>query len=67
MFKVADLLPCVHQQRIQGRDLGGRPNLFFDQNEARRVEKKFFRYRAPPLSEGLDLPLYIYLLHCVSL
>ena len=31
--------------------------LFFDQNEARRAEKKFFGDRAPHLSQGLDDPL----------
>ena len=30
------------QWRIQGRDPGSRPPLFFDQNEARRPEKIFF-------------------------
>ena len=41
-------------------------NLFYDQTEARRAEKKFFThpplsqgldFRAPPSSEGLDSPL----------
>ena len=37
------------------RGLG--PPLFLDQPEARRAEKNYFGDR-PPLSEGLDPPLY---------
>ena len=36
------------QWRIQGRDPGSRPPLFFDQNEARRPEKHFFGDCPPP-------------------
>ena len=57
---------CLLQWRIQGRGL---VPLFLDQTEARRAEKSFFGDRAPlvslglddrppPLSEGLDPPLY---------
>ena len=35
------------------------PPLFFDQNEARRVEKNFFRYWAPPY-------LKVWICHCTS-
>ena len=33
------------------------PLLFLDQTKAQRAEKNFLE-TAPPLSEGLDLPLY---------
>ena len=42
--------PDQLQWRIQGR---ARP-LFFDQNEARRVETNFLGDRPRPLSQGLD-------------
>ena len=59
---------------ISGRSRGGtrgvRPPLFFDQTEAQRAEKNFYKTRPPPylriwmtaplpLSEGLDPPLLI--------
>ena len=46
------------QWRIQGRGpRGPPPQLFFDQNEARRAEKKFFWTPAPPpYLRGLDDP-----------
>ena len=48
-------LSGVPQWRIQGRGPGGPPpQLFFDQNEARKAEKIFFGNRAPLLSQGLD-------------
>ena len=47
--------PGQLQWRIQGRLSGGPVPLFFDQNEARRAEKKFFGHcPPPPLSQGLD-------------
>ena len=61
------------QWRLQGRGPGVPPALFLDQNEARRAGKNFFWDWAPPflkvwmtglplppppLSEGLDLPLF---------
>ena len=62
----------VHRQPCQWRIKGGGPPLFFDQTEARRVEKNVFETAPPPylkvwipppsLSEGLDLPLLLTLL-----
>ena len=35
------------------------PPLFLDETEAQRAEKKFFGDQATPLSQGLDLPLFL--------
>ena len=71
LWVVSNKIHCT-QVVDPGEGPGGpRPPLFLDQNEAQRAEKKLFWGWAPtlsqgmddcppPLSEGLDLPLYPY-------
>ena len=51
----------IPQWWIQGSGPGGqdpRP-LFLDETEAQRAKKNFFGDQAPPLSQGLDPPLFL--------
>ena len=52
--RVCAFFPVADQEEGPG---GPASPLFFDQNKARRAEKKFFGDRAPHLSQGLDDPL----------
>ena len=49
--RVCAFFPVADPEEGSG---GPASSLFFDQNEARRAEKKFFGDRAPHLSQGLD-------------
>ena len=49
--RVCAFFPVADQEEGPG---GPASPLFFDQNKARRAEKKFFGDRAPHLSQGLD-------------